>query len=316
MTDTVAPPWLADELGALLGGGRAIAYRPTLTGAGTWALGGRISTDEPFMQAYDTMLSGVDVAFTYNPLQPDDTQQNCVATLSETHTHGPQTSCVVCAGWPTVGLAHHDQVRVLICDGPALLAWVGGLREQPYAPRERAALAALVPVFRQTFAVRRKLLDAGVAIAGLAAALEAIGAPGFIAQRDGRIDHANHAGARLVDHSAGEVRAKLRDAIAGNVGTSLLAPLGASGLPQRFLVVLHESRSLGELRLREAAQQWHTTDRELAVLRWLVTGDANKEIAIKLGCSEVNVERHVTSLLRKAKCDGRARLVAKYWGAI
>jgi len=46
-----------------------------------------------------------------------------------------------------------------------------------------------------------------------------------------------------------------------------------------------------------------------------VTGDANKEIALKLNRSEVSVERAVTSLLRKSKCAGRARLVATFWQA-
>ncbi|HEV3192612.1 MAG TPA: LuxR C-terminal-related transcriptional regulator [Polyangiaceae bacterium] len=45
----------------------------------------------------------------------------------------------------------------------------------------------------------------------------------------------------------------------------------------------------------------------------LPQGDANKEIAVKLGCSEVSVERHVTSLMRKARCDRRARLIVRFW---
>ncbi len=68
-----------------------------------------------------------------------------------------------------------------------------------------------------------------------------------------------------------------------------------------------------ERRLVSARQIWGTTPREFAVLRPLAMGDSNKEIAGRLGCHEGSVERHVTALLRKARCDSRARLVARFW---
>lgn len=68
--------------------------------------------------------------------------------------------------------------------------------------------------------------------------------------------------------------------------------------------------------LRAAVAEWHITLRELAVLEWLVSGDSNKEIALKLGCSEVSIERRVTALLRKSRCDGRGRLIARFWSAL
>jgi DNA-binding CsgD family transcriptional regulator len=55
------------------------------------------------------------------------------------------------------------------------------------------------------------------------------------------------------------------------------------------------------------------TRRERDVLRQIVEGDASKEIAQKLGLHEGSVERHVTSILRKARCDSRSRLIAKFW---
>jgi DNA-binding CsgD family transcriptional regulator len=68
-----------------------------------------------------------------------------------------------------------------------------------------------------------------------------------------------------------------------------------------------------EKRLRTVAERWSATSRELDVLRWLVQGDSNKEIAVRLDCSEVTVERRVTALLRKARCDTRNRLLASFW---
>jgi DNA-binding NarL/FixJ family response regulator len=64
-----------------------------------------------------------------------------------------------------------------------------------------------------------------------------------------------------------------------------------------------------------AVQRWSVTPREVDVLRRIVLGDSNKEIAGRLGCHEGNVERHVTSLLRKCGCESRSRLVARFWTA-
>jgi len=164
-------------------------------------------------------------------------------------------------------------------------------------------------------AVRARLIERELAAAGLACALEAIGAPAFIARRDGRIDHANEAGAALVAREAQAARETIRVAIATERSGTRVSRLNAPGLPECFLVVFSQDDAVLPRRLRAVASEWGTTPAENAVLRWLVTGDANKEIALKLNRSEVSVERAVTSLLRKSKCAGRARLVATFWQA-
>ena len=50
------------------------------------------------------------------------------------------------------------------------------------------------------------------------------------------------------------------------------------------------------------------TDREADVLRLVIDGLANKEIAAALGLSPRTVEKHVESLLRKAGARSRAQL--------
>ena len=57
------------------------------------------------------------------------------------------------------------------------------------------------------------------------------------------------------------------------------------------------------------------SDREEEVMRFIAQGFANKEIAAKLCLHEGSVERHTTSLLRKAGCDSRSRLIARFWTA-
>ena len=68
-----------------------------------------------------------------------------------------------------------------------------------------------------------------------------------------------------------------------------------------------------EQRLGRLRGQWGLTPREMDVLRWLAWGDSNKEIAVRLGCHDGTVERHVTSLLRKSRCDSRSRMVSRFW---
>ncbi len=68
-----------------------------------------------------------------------------------------------------------------------------------------------------------------------------------------------------------------------------------------------------EALLESAAREWNITPRERAVLRAIVLGNSNKEIARELDIHEGSVERHATALLRKSGCDSRTRLVATFW---
>jgi DNA-binding CsgD family transcriptional regulator len=312
-TISAVPGWLVPALHDLLGGGPTAAYRPTCSASGKWGLGELVSSDDVLFSTYDAKWAQASGVVNYDPRRPEPEQRNRALRLHEVHLHGPETTCVVERVWPEVGLGGYDQLRVLVCEGPALLAWIGGLREEPYTSRECDLLRALVPSLQRALPLHRRLLDAGILAAGLAQALEAMIAPAFVAHRDGRIDHANTAGVELADDPEIDACGRLRDAIEGRETASFTAHLEAPGVPERFLVVLRERGSALELRLREAAKDWHATDRELHVLRWLVTGDSNKEIAVKLGRSEVSVERRITSLLHKAKCDGRARLIVRFW---
>jgi DNA-binding CsgD family transcriptional regulator len=204
-------------------------------------------------------------------------------------------------------------LRMLLCDGPALLAWIGGLRPEPFTQREKRLFSALVPAARRALVLHRRLSDGAIARVGLAAALEALGVPAFVTSATGRVQHANAAAAMWLDQSRASVQSLLRDAAAGREVGALVARLAIPGLPAHFLVLLRGRNAAVAARHGVAVAVWGATVREAQVLRWLAEGDANKEIAVKLGCSEVSVERHVTSLMRKARCDGRARLIVRFW---
>jgi DNA-binding NarL/FixJ family response regulator len=45
----------------------------------------------------------------------------------------------------------------------------------------------------------------------------------------------------------------------------------------------------------------------------LIEGLANKEIAMRLGCSVGTIENHVTCILKRAHVTSRAALTAAFW---
>ncbi len=68
-----------------------------------------------------------------------------------------------------------------------------------------------------------------------------------------------------------------------------------------------------ERRLAELAATAHLSPRQTTILRLLVLGLTNKEIAASARCSEVTVEAHMTALLRRTRAEGRGMLVARFW---
>jgi DNA-binding CsgD family transcriptional regulator len=67
----------------------------------------------------------------------------------------------------------------------------------------------------------------------------------------------------------------------------------------------------GAAPVQAAAQPEHgLTSRELEVLRYVASGDANQEIAVSLGLSVHTVERHIANIYRKIDARGRADATA------
>jgi DNA-binding CsgD family transcriptional regulator len=312
------PPtnWLVPELRKLLRCRGAAAYRPWPDAQGHWRLAEpaeEMDRGDRLLDLYASMLPQTPRVFPYDPLRPECAQRNRVLLLREIHVHGPEETCLIEEIWPKVGLGGHDQIRALLCDGPSLLAWIGGLRPEPFTQREKRLFSALVPAARRALVLHRRLSDASIARAGLAAALEALGVSAFVTSATGRVQHANAAAAMWLDQSRASIQNLLRDAAAGRDVGALVARLAVPGLPAHFLVLLRGTNAVVAARHGVAVTLWGATVREAQVLRWLAEGDANKEISVKLGCSEVSVERHVTSLMRKARCDGWARLIMRFW---
>ena len=216
--------------------------------------------------------------------------------------------------FPAYGLCGLDFLRVLVCDGPVLLAWVGAFRRAPFTDRERCLLAAIVPQLRIRLAVERQLRQAMVSQAALETALEAGGAPAFVLRRPGIVVHANSAGAALLECERRATREALRRVAAGCADASYLAfSFSSAGLPDHWLAIRRPVPEVPARRAAAAALTWGLTPRQRDVLALLATGKCNKEIATELGCAERTVELHVSACLDKARCEQRAGLVARFW---
>ena len=64
-----------------------------------------------------------------------------------------------------------------------------------------------------------------------------------------------------------------------------------------------------------ARARWQLTRRQTQVLQLVGQGLSNRAVAASLECAESTVELHVTALLEKSGCEGRAQLVARLWSA-
>jgi DNA-binding CsgD family transcriptional regulator len=81
------------------------------------------------------------------------------------------------------------------------------------------------------------------------------------------------------------------------------------------LVMLRDASVDFEARVAAVTQAWVLTRAQVQVLRGILAGRSNKQIAAQLGNAEATVEVHVTRLLRKAGAHGRTALVSRFWGA-
>lgn len=107
----------------------------------------------------------------YNPGRPEPGQRN---RLFESTPRKLRDMPLARTLYPRLGIGGMHQLRALVCDGPSLLAWVGGWQDARFEARQRAILAALVPDLQRRLAIERQLAR-GPRSALLEAALEAVG---------------------------------------------------------------------------------------------------------------------------------------------
>ena len=204
---------------------------------------------------------------------------------------------------------HH---RVLLCEGPILLAWFGTLHVGPLAPRQSTRLRALVGPLRRRLALERRLARGSGTALALDALLESLGSAAMVLDAAGRVQEANAAARVQLSEQRTEVFAAIRDATQGRPSTFDVTPLREHGRDVGWLArhraESHEARIAA--RVATTTAQLRLTVRQARVLELLVLGQANASIAGTLGIGERAVELHVTALLDRFQVENRAALVA------
>lgn len=217
-----------------------------------------------------------------------------------------------------VGIAKMRILRVLVCDGPVLLAnlyladprWLDG--------RERQLLRALLPAIHDRLALERQLSHSALNASAIAAGLDAVGAPAALLTAAGRIAVTNAAGAALLARHGVATHRDLEAAIKGLPSTWKVTRMAVPGAAPHWLAIARPpSQTASALPVGTRAARWQAqlglSAIQTQVLALLAQGEANKSIAARLACAESTVEAHVTALLGRTGLPTRSELAAQFW---
>lgn len=249
----------------------------------------------------------------FSPMRPAPGQRNRAIVLCEIPDRavpGNATSL-----WRSGGVEGHDQVRVLVCENEAFLAWVGAYRpdDEPFTARERLMLQRLVPALRRRLVLEQQLKCAPLARAALEACIEALPRPAMIVDARGDAPFANTLARRLIASDRQALTERLKACLARKSTAFSLTPLATSGLPAHWLAIEAPTPRDPAPLLASASRRWALTARETQALALLVDGLSNRAIAVSLGCAERTVEVHVARLLAKSDSESRSQLIARIW---
>src|SRR2546427_10819533 len=79
----------------------------------------------------------------------------------------------------------------------------------------------------------------------------------------------------------------------------------------RVIIMLDRIVSREPVAMSQALERFHLSTRGRSVVKWLVQGHTNKQIAKQLGITEQTVKEHIQRLMRKTKTATRTGLLAR-----
>ncbi len=250
----------------------------------------------------------------YDPRSPPPNQRNIVVTLRDLRRGTGLTSSPILRLLAGYGFKTRDQLRVLICDGPLLLAWVGALRDRPFGLEDRNVLRALVRPLRDRLTLEHRLAAVPWAVAALEVVLEELGTAAVVIRRPLRLMHCNALARTLLDQDRVTFLSGLREELDGHGDGAWITTLLCSAEGARHYLALRRRPPRDTSPSAAAAgHRYGLTRRQIEVIAMVARGETNKTIAVALGCSESAVEQHVTALLRRYGVENRAQLVARFW---
>lgn len=254
----------------------------------------------------------------YNLVRPPVDQRNRVmeatAWIDRAVPGTWETSALCREVFTPLGMQHIRQLRVLVCEGPVLLAWFGGMQADPVTRRQRRVLSALVPAMRRRLSVERRLEGETRTGAALGVALEALGCPAFLVGAIGRVFEVNAAARALLAHSRAEVLKGLRDAVARRPAKLAfeLVEFRGPGLATHYLAILRPDANMQIVaRARASASHWRLTPQQSEVLELITRGLATATIAAMLRVSQRAIELHVTAIFDRVGVVSHAALIAQ-----
>jgi DNA-binding CsgD family transcriptional regulator len=214
--------------------------------------------------------------------------------------------------YPGLGIAHRAQARVLVCDGPRLLAFVGVWQPDPFSSTQTRTFARLVPDLRARLLLERDLARSqrsGV----LDAALEAIGRPVFVVDERGRLREANAIGQKRLRDDRVALTAQLQEACAGRAPESwtLTKVHHRGGTYDHLIILPADDVPRLDVAIALAQRKWGLTARQSEALRLIAEGKSNQHAASLLCISDRTFESHVAAIFGKVGVTSRGELVAK-----
>lgn len=313
-----APPaatWFLPELRAVLRAEFAGAYRPAAIATG-WSLdfmygaGDNARKFSTNFRSYVARMAPSEHFLGHsNPHLVQAAQRNRVlplgelARLSLDQPHQPL--------FRAIGILGHDQLRVLICDGPRQLSWIGATREEPFTKREVTLLRRLTKPLQRRLRLEQQL-GPGALPGMFDAALEALRTAAFVVGPSGAIEMANSVGLALLERGRGAVLDSISESVrvGSEAGAFSIDRVTAPGWPAYMLAIRKAPPELAE-RVLLVQRRWELSARQARVLELVANGISNKEIARALGCAEVTIENHLTELFRRSGARSRAGLVGR-----
>jgi hypothetical protein len=280
-------------------GAAATVYRPIRQGAGFGVeFVARRGLPAAFVSDFRDLLAKTPShLFLFDPTRPDPRERDVVRVLAPTELTAHASSQT--ALFRRYGMDGATQTRMLVCNGPMLLGWVGIFRDRPGAAARRDAwlVRSLGRALRRPLRLLHRLPRAGAAL--FEGALDVLPGDAYLVTRAGRVETANGKGAALLAAGFATRSAEL----AATVDAYMRGVTGPDFdvHPLRFrhgdVFIVHRREKPREMalaaRLEEARARWALSSQQVVVLRELARGRA----------------------MQKSGTDSRLRLVAELWGA-
>lgn len=207
-----------------------------------------------------------------------------------------------------------EQIRMLVCEGPRLLLWIGAMRDEPFADEEVDILQSLAEPLRARLTAQRQVDGVQLHEPMVSAVLDALDQPALILTQRGKLEFLNRRARELLERAEGAALfAALRKQVASKQQHPSFSLTLLRGCPGYLLATyVGEDRQLAHVVAR-ARTRWQLSARTTAFLEQLARGLSNKEIAARLSCAEVTVEKQLTLLFRSSGVRSRTELMARLY---